>query len=299
MKNSMYNSPSGDGGNCITMNYFNFNGKIYAANTSTIGPENRGLRYGDGLFETIKMSNGKLLLEDDHFARLWKGLKVLQFDLPKHFSPDNLQEQIVALTAKNNHLANARIRLNVFRGDGSLYDAVNHAPNYFIQSWQLPENNGDLNSNGLVLGIYTEAKKTYDVLSNLKHNNYLPYLMGALHAKKEKWNDAIILNSANRICDTTIANVFIIKDEIIYTPPLTEACVAGVMRNYIIRNSKSAGFELIEKELTPEDVLHADEVFITNTIRNIQWVQSIDDKNFNNTIVKKICVALLPALSWL
>jgi len=281
------------------MSYFNFNGKIYAANTSTIGPENRGLRYGDGLFETIKMSNGKLLFEDDHFARLWKGLKVLQFDIPKHFSPDSLQEQILALAAKNNHLTSARIRLNVFRGDGGLYDAVNHAPNYFIQSWQLPENNGDLNSNGLVLGIYAEVKKTYDILSNLKHNNYLLYVMSALHAKKEKWNDAIILNSANRICDTTIANIFIIKDEIIYTPPLTEACVAGVMRDYIVRNSKSSGFELIEKELTEEDVLNADEVFITNTIRNIQWVQSINDKTYRNTIIKKICVALLPALSWL
>jgi branched-chain amino acid aminotransferase len=281
------------------MSYFNFNGKILAANTSTVGPENRGLRYGDGLFETIKMTNGKLLFEDDHFARLWKGLNILQFDLPKHFSPENLQEQIVALAKKNEHTANARIRLNVFRGDGGLYDVINHSPNYFIQSWQLPESNGDLNSNGLVLGIYRDTKKTYDVLSNLKHNNYLPYLMGALHAKKEKWNDAIILNSADRICDTTIANIFIIKDEIIYTPSLTEACVAGVMRNYIIRNSKTTGFELIEKALTIEDVLQADEVFTTNTIRNIQWVQSINDKTYTNTIIKKICTALLPALSWL
>jgi len=281
------------------MSYFNFNGKILPADTSTIGPENRGLRYGDGLFETIKMTNGKLLFEDDHFARLWKGLTILQFDLPKHFSPENLQEQIVALAKKNEHTASARLRLNVFRGDGGLYDAVNHSPNYFIQSWQLPESSGNLNSNGLVVGIYPDVKKTYDVLCNLKHNNYLPYLMGALYAKKEKWNDAIILNSAGRICDTTIANIFMIKDEIIYTPSLTEACVAGVMRNYIIRNSKTAGFEVVEKEVTIEDILQADEVFITNTIRNIQWVQSINDKTYSNTIIKKICTALLPALSWL
>src|ERR1700743_2434155 len=106
------------------MSYFNFNGKILPADTSTIGPENRGLRYGDGLFETIKMTNGKLLFEDDHFARLWKGLTILQFDLPKHFSPENLQEQIVALAKKNEHTTSARIRLNVFRGDGGLYDVV-------------------------------------------------------------------------------------------------------------------------------------------------------------------------------
>jgi len=285
-----------DGGILQGMSHFNFNGKIVAATTSAIGPENRGLRYGDGLFETIKMINGKLLLEDDHFARLWKGLQVLQFDLPKHFSPENLEEQIIALAKKNGHSANARIRLNVFRGDGGLYDAISHSPNYFIQSWQLAENSGALNSNGLVLGIYADAKKTYDVLSNLKHNNYLPYVMGALHAKKEKWNDAIILNSENRICDTTIANIFIIKDAVVYTPSLREACVAGVMRNFLIRNGKLAGFEFVEKELTQEDILNADEVFITNTIRNIQWVQSINNKTYSNAMIKKICIALLPQI---
>ena len=284
---------------CSSMSHFNFNGKIYAENTSLLGPENRGVRYGDGLFETMKIKNGKLLFEDDHFARLWKGLKILQFKLPKHFSPENLHEQIIALATKNNHLTNGRVRLNVVRGDGGLYDEINHAPNYFIQTWKLPESNGDLNSNGLVLGIYPEAKKVYDILSNLKHNNYLPYVMAALHAKKEKWNDAVILNSADRICDTTIANIFIIKDAIIYTPSLTEACVAGVMRNYIIRNSKSFGFDLIEKELRVEDLLAADEVFTTNIIRNIQWVQSIDNKTYGNTIIQKICATLLPPLSWL
>ena len=73
------------------MHWFNYNGKIYTNETAIIGAGNRGLRYGDGLFETMKMKDGNLVLEDEHFARLWKGMQVLQFTVPKHFNPDKLK----------------------------------------------------------------------------------------------------------------------------------------------------------------------------------------------------------------
>src|SRR4051812_14758937 len=103
--------------------FFNHNGKLYKEHTPVIGADNRGLRYGDGLFETIKIKNGALLFIDDHFARLWNGLKLLQFELPKHFHTDLLEKEILALAKKNGHETLARVRLNVFRGDGGLYDA--------------------------------------------------------------------------------------------------------------------------------------------------------------------------------
>ncbi|MBI3882958.1 MAG: aminotransferase class IV, partial [Sphingobacteriales bacterium] len=159
-------------------------------------------------------------------------------------------------------------------------------------TWQLPEESGQLNNNGLVLGIYKDVKKSYDVLSNLKHNNYLPYVMAALYAKKEKWNDAVILNTEGRLCDTAIANIFIIKDTVVYTPALSEACVAGVMRQIIVNNLAAVGVEIIEKELSVDELLNADEVFITNTIRQIQWVQSIGDKTYINMQIQKICALL-------
>ncbi|MEO7581665.1 MAG: aminotransferase class IV, partial [Ferruginibacter sp.] len=203
------------------MNYFNYNGKIYKESSLVIGADNRGLRYGDGLFETIKMKNGNLFFEDEHFARLWKGLSVLQFDIPKHFTIEKLQEEIRSLAKKNGTEATARIRINIIRGDGGLYDAKNHQPNYIIQTWPIVPGNGELNSNGLVLGIYSDVRKSCDILSNLKHNNYLPYLMAALKAKQEKWNDAIVLNTDGRICETTIANIFIIKSQVVFTPQLS------------------------------------------------------------------------------
>ena len=85
------------------MNFFNFNGKIFSEGTAVIGADNRGLRYGDGLFETLKMKNGQLILEDEHFARLWNGMKVLQFDIPKQFTSDKLQDEMALLIKKNGH----------------------------------------------------------------------------------------------------------------------------------------------------------------------------------------------------
>src|SRR5882757_1889211 len=204
----------------LHMEYFNYNGKFFQNNTPVLSAGSRGLRYGDGLFETIKYSNGQLIFADEHFARLWKGMQVLQFDVPKHFTPESLLQETLLLIKKNEHPKAARTRITIFRSDGGLYDPVNHFPNYIIQSWQLPEDAGTWNSNGLVLGIYSDAKKSCDILSNLKHNNYLPYVMAALQAKKQKWNDAIVLNNYDRVCDTTIANIFYCKDETVYTPAL-------------------------------------------------------------------------------
>lgn len=274
------------------MNYFIFNGKICKENAAVLSASSRGLRFGEGLFETIKSINGQPEFLDEHLARLWKGMQVLQFNIPKHFTPDRLQEEIEGLMKKNEHGNNARIRLTVFRGDGGLYDEIDNRPNYFIQTWPLADETGTWNSNGLVLGIYTDVKKNFDILSNLKHNNFLPYVMAALYAKKQKWNDAIVVNTDGRLCDTTIANIFLIKDEVVYTPALQEACIAGIMRRHIINSLTAAGYKVLEGQLSIADVEDADEVFLSNSIYNMRWVQSIGDKKYSNEQTQKIYAAV-------
>ena len=273
------------------MNYFNYNGKVFAETETIIGPANRGLRYGDGIFETIKLRNGTLILKDEHFARFWKGLQLLQFDIPKLWSPEKFEEQILQLANKNK-TASVRVRLTVIRGEGGLYDPKDNIPNYIIETITLAESTGNLNENGLQLCIYKDAVKAIDAFSNIKHNNYLPYLMGALFAKKNQCNDALILNSNGNICDSTIANVFLIKDENIYTPALTEGCVAGIMRKWLIEKIREQGFPVNEKILTKDDLLSGDEVFLSNSIYNIRWVNSVENKKYTNTFTKKITLEL-------
>lgn len=269
------------------MAFINYNGKFIDDSNPVIQANNRGFRFGDGVFETMKFKKGKIIFLDEHLSRLWQGLKRFQFDLPKLFTPDYLESQILGLVQKNKHSV-ARIRLTVFRGNGGLYDPENLNPNFIIESWNLPETNGDLNENGLQCILFKDALKSIDAFSNLKHNNYLPYLMGALHAKKSKCNDAIIFNSNLNICDSTIANVFLIKENIIYTPALSEGCIAGVMREFVINELRKNNFNVLEQTITETDLANADEVFLTNSIYNMRWVSAIDNFNYQNKKTREI-----------
>ncbi len=263
------------------MAYINYNGKLIASDSNIVDADNRGLRFGDGLFETIKYKNNEFQLLDEHLQRLWSGLEKMSFELPGLFTQQKIKDELLKLVQKNKH-THARVRLLVIRGNGGLYDAENLQPNFIIQSWPLDDDFGKLNSNGLQLCIYRDARKTCDAFSNLKHNNFLPYLMGALYAKEQKCNDAIILNQHGRISDTTIANIFLIKDKTIYTPALSEGCIAGTMRQFLLNNLTGKGFTVTEKNISEADLYDAEEIFISNAMTPVKWVAAIGDKQYSN-----------------
>lgn len=271
----------------MTELFFIYNNKFYPENTPVIGSGNRSLRYGDGLFETMKMVKGKIINKDFHFERLFGGLSLLQFDVPENFDADFLLEKIIKLVKKNSHTASARIRLMIFRGNGGIFDPENLRPNFIIESWPLPDEM-QLNENGLVVDVFPGAKKSCDSFSNLKSNNYLPYVMSGLYAKKNKLNDCIVLNCFNRVCDSAIANVFIIKKDKIFTPPLSEGCVAGTMRRWILERFGLKKYKILEKNLSINDIESADEFFLTNSIYNLRWVKAFKEKEFGNKISREI-----------
>lgn len=267
--------------------FFVYNDKFFRSGEPVISAGNRGLRYGDGLFETMCIQNGRIMHAGFHFDRLFHGLSILQFECPKTFSAEMLTKKIQDLLRKNRHDENARIRLMVFRGAGGVFDAENHFPNYIIESWPLNEKTG-LNENGLVVDVFPDARKSCDQFSNLKSNNYLPSAMAALFAKKNKLNDAILLNAHERICESGIANLFIIKGQNIYTPPLSEGCVAGVIRRWLLEKFPPENYTVIEKSLSIDEVLDADELFLTNSIRPIRWVKYFGEKVFENKKTREI-----------
>ncbi len=245
-----------------------------------ISPNNRSFRYGDGFFETIKVSNGNICLADYHFERLFASLDAMLFEKPHYYSSAYFKEQVLQVTNKNGHSKLARVRLTIFRGDGGLYDAENNFPNYIIQSWELNPATNHLNENGLVIDLFKDAQKVCDHYSHIKSNNYLPYTMAALWAKKNRLNDALLLNPYGAIADATIANVWIVKDGAIKTPALTEGCVNGVMRRFLLKSIRAASMPVEETTILMDDILQAQEVFLTNAITGIKWVRQCGNSNY-------------------
>lgn len=278
------------------MSYIFFNGEIIPATERIAGARNRGLRYGDGVFETMKLLNGKIVLDAFHFERLFHGLQVLQFDIPTYLTPAWLSQATTALCRKNYLEASARIRLNVFRGNGSLSSTEGDATNVVIEAEALANGYTSFNEQGLVIDIYKEVKKSCDILSNLKSNNYLLYIMAAQFAKANELNDCLLLNSYDRICDASIANIFWIKEEQVFTPPLSEGGVAGVMRRFLVESIREAGFAMEERILTRQTILEADEVFLTNSLFGIRWVKKLREKTYSNTLSTKLYRQLIKPL---
>ena len=260
---------------------------MVSADEPVLMASNRGYRYGDGLFETMKVKKGMLLLSGYHFQRLFSGLSLLKFEAPGLFTQQKLEQDILALCQKNDCDKLARVRLSVFRGNGGLYEE-DKTLQYIIECWPLNESVNKLNENGLVIDIYPDAEKSYNKFSHLKSANFQPYSMAALFAKENKLNDCLVVNSAGSIADSTIANLFLIKGETVITPSLEEGCVAGVMRRHLLKELSTAGWNIEETSVTTTDILHADEVFLTNAINGIRWVRQFRDKLFTNSKTTEI-----------
>lgn len=256
--------------------YIIYNGELYPSDTKIATANSRVFRYGDGLFETMRIKEEVIMLSISHFRRLFRGMELLQFPEDSLINEQHLRRQISLLIRNNRHEKSSRIRLQVFRGECSLVDEDDFPLNYIIQSFNLP-GHYNLNESETIIGIFRDAKKSCDKLSNIKSCNFLPFVLAAFYAKANGWDEALITNTYGRIAESTVANVFWIKNGNIYTPPLTEGCVAGVMRGYLV---SLRDLNIVEKELSEEIMLSADEVFLTNAVNGMRCMDSIGNKKY-------------------
>jgi branched-chain amino acid aminotransferase len=275
--------------------FVNLNGQLIPSGQAVIPASSRGFRYGDGLFETMKVKNSRILLGDYHFDRLFTGLSLLEIVIPPDFNQAKLEREVIRLCRKNQHEASGRVRMVLFRGEGGLFELQSHPTQFLIESSALESHNP---KETLCIDIFPDGRKSMDKFGNLKSNNYQLYAQSALYAKKNGLDSCLILNSAGRICDSSIENVFCIRNRMIYTPPLSEGGIAGVMRRFLLANMAEAGYLLMEKTMEIEFVKHADELFLTNAIRGIRSVKRFAEKDYDVEIsmdIRKKMDALLLA----
>jgi branched-chain amino acid aminotransferase len=278
--------------------YYSLDSKIYAGNELTIHPDNRSFRYGEGLFETIRLHKGEMPLWSLHWQRLSKSLPKLYFQLPPHFTETRLQEEVLRVAKRNNCVDAARVRITFFKGGGGIWEQPSIPFHCLVQCWPLEKKEFSMNENGLEIGLFEEGRKSCDIFSNLKTNNYLLYALAAQYAKAEKLNECLVLNQHGRVCDATIANVFFVRDAIIHTPRLQEGCINGVMRRHLLEQLRKAGTPALEAVYLHNEIMEADEIFLTNAMYGLRWVKQWGDKTYqsqqSSTIFHRFISPLFP-----
>jgi branched-chain amino acid aminotransferase len=276
----------------MTADFINYNGNLLPSSQPLLTANSRGFRYGDGLFETMLVKTGGIRLKHFHFERLISGMRLLRFEVPPDFTADQLERQILELSAINGGALSGRpggsdsvrARMVVFRGEGNLSGPMDPTPNYIIQTGPLPPASKAWNEEGLVIDVFPDGRKAADGLSGLKSNNYLLYVMASIYAREHGFDDCLILNCQGRFADSTIANLFYTKGDTIYTPPLSEGGVAGVMRRYLLESLPRAGYTVREQPTGLDDLVQADEIFLTNALKGINWVRSFRGSTYTHRL---------------
>jgi branched-chain amino acid aminotransferase len=258
----------------------NFNGNLVDPQTPVGTAFNRSLRFGDGIFETMYWDGREIRNLDYHLDRLFKGLTILKLDLSGGFSREFISEEIQKLCKNNSPSVKARVRLNVFREDGAVLLPVKNNPVFIIESVAFPEEN----LTPLRLTIFKGEMKSTGVLSNLKTNNYLLNTLAVQHAKENGFDDAIILNSRGNICEASSSNLFMIQKGVIFTPTLSQGCVAGTKRREILEKLPSLGFHVEETIITKDMIFEMEEIFLTNAIRSIRPVICVDSTYYSREL---------------
>ncbi|MCX8143790.1 MAG: aminotransferase class IV [Bacteroidia bacterium] len=272
-----------------------YNGEIVTARDLVdIAFSNRAFKFGDALFETIRYSNKNILFLTDHVLRLKLSMPILKMKIPSYFSFDYFLNKISELIYANQlQDKSARIRITVFRqGSGAYYPSTNEV-DFIMEAEELETTYYLLPERGLVVDLFKDTFKPINRLSNLKTGNALIYVLASINSDFLRTDDCFILNEKGHICEATSSNVFAVKGNMVMTPPLTEGCVSGILRNQIKKIAEENKLLFIEKPFTSHTLIDADEVFITNTIQGPQWIRQFQSKIYEKKKITQLFIETL------
>lgn len=268
----------------MPIHYINHNGTLVPQEAEILTVDSRALRYGDGLFETMLYQNGEIRFLPFHVERLQASMQKLALDNPQKFDVYFIKTITEELIRKNNMIGQKiRVRLIVYREGGGLYSPISNKTGFILQIDRIVESLKDKKI-GLIVGLYTEYKKPYSDLSEIKSNNALIYVMAGLHKQKFDFDDVLILNQEGYLCEGLSSNVFVYYEKILYTPALNQGCINGVMRRVVMDIAEAEGIPVVEAQINAEIMKKADEIFCTNAVQGIQWVMGYKQKRYFNKI---------------
>lgn len=274
------------------MNYVYHRGEYVSENQATIAKDNRAFRFGDGFFETMRVFNGKVLFIENHMARINDTLSVLKIVPPENFSIETLRNQIQGLITRNKIEQGGRVRVTFYRKSAGFYMPKSDELGIYIEADAIINNDFELSQHGKIVDIFPDMRKDINRLSVFKTLNTQLYVMSALYSREKLLDESLIQNAKLAIIESTSSNIFIVSNGVLYTPSIEDGCIAGTMRMNVINLALEQKIKVYECTINPHNLLTADEFFLTNAAKGIEWVVGYRTKRYYNDMAKRLTACL-------
>lgn len=259
--------------------------KYYNDEDALVTISNRGLHYGDAVFETIKVVAGKVSFWEDHYFRLMATMRIMRMEIPMTFTPEYLEQQIINLVANTEKAPAYRIKLLVWRAWGGRYTPTAKSIDFAIFCEPLSQPFYVLNNEPYEVELYKDHYITPGLLANLKHTQKAIQVLGSIFATENDYQNCLLLNAQKEVIEALNGNLFWVQGYKIKTPPLASGCLNGIIRKQLIAIiGNLPDYILEEVAISPFELQKADEMFITNTIIGIQPITKYRKKDYTNTL---------------
>ncbi|GAB3718543.1 aminotransferase class IV [Flavobacterium koreense] len=266
----------------------NYNGEIQSSDT-TLSNANRGFLYGDGVFETLKIVNNKILFFEDHYFRLMASMRIVRMQIPNNFTLEYLEEQVLNLAKANNCENSARVRLTVFRNDGGFYLPQTRTVSFLIQVSPLNETHYSFTDAMYEVDLYKDFYITKQLLSTIKTTNKMINITGSIFADENDLQNCLLLNNEKNVVEALNGNILMLIGNQLITPSIEDGCLNGIMRKQVLQVArKIENIEVLEQSISPFDLQKADELFITNVITGIQPITKYRKKEYKSDLSKTL-----------
>ena len=265
----------------------NFNGSMHDKSMALLHSGNRAFKYGDAIFETLKIENSKIIFLEDHYFRLMASMRMLRMEIPLNFTMEFFESELLK-TATQNKLNSARVRFTVFRKDGGLYNPTSNKIEYLIEASPLISMVKEIYS----VDIFKDYYLNSDILSTIKTTNKIINVLASIYASENGFENCILVNEKKHVVEAINGNIFVVKGNAIKTPPITEGCIKGIIRKKILEMVSKSDYTIDEVEISPFELQKADEIFITNSIVGIQPITQYKKYSFNKKVSKELSLAL-------
>lgn len=269
----------------------NFNGTITEDTNILAG--NRAFLYGDSVFETVKILDGKVLFLEDHYFRLMSAMRIVRMEIPMNFTMEYFEEQILSTAASENFSGSCRARISVYRKEGGFYLPKDNNVSFLITVLPLEDSVYRIEKDQYEVELYKDFIVTKHLLSTIKSSNRMINVTGSIFADENGYDNCLLINDEKNVIEALNGNLFILMGNKLVTPPISEGCLNGVMRKQILALAKKIEtIEVEEAPISPFELQKADELFITNVVRGIQPITKYRKKEYGMGLAKDLLLRL-------